>query len=360
MTTAKRFLQLHLLTSYPPSNLNRDDMGRPKTAVMGGKQRLRVSSQSLKRAWRTSDVFKQRLGEHIGTRTRMLGVEVYELMCEKGFKDKTAFDSAKAIAGLFGKTKGKSKDKPKQELEIEQLVHVSPTERQAVMALGELLAQEGRAPSAEELKLLKQEHRAVDIAMFGRMLAASTEYNVEAAVQVAHAITTHEVKVEDDFFSAVDDLGHLAEQTGAGAGHIGEAEFGAGLFYLYICVDLVQLTENLGGDVSLAKQAVDGLIRACSTVSPTGKQNSFASRAYANFALCELGDVQPRSLSVAYIKGVYGSDLLDSSIKALTTTRDNIDKVYGETLEHKTFNTQQAEGTLAELISFAQKGLEHV
>lgn len=355
-----RFIQLHLLTSYPPSNLNRDDMGRPKTAVMGGKQRLRVSSQSLKRAWRTSEVFKAALDAHVGTRTRMLGVEVFNHMVEAGLKEKTAFDSAKAIAGVFGKNKGKDSKKenpnPTQELEIEQLVHVSPSERAAVMALGQTLVAEGRTPTSDELKLLRQEDMAADIAMFGRMLASSTEFNVEAAVQVAHAITTHEVKVEDDFFSAVDDLNGLAPDTGSGAGHIGEAEFGAGIFYLYVCIDRQALIENLNGNTELADKAVEALIKASATVSPTGKQNSFASRARASYMLAERGDAQPRSLSVAFIQSVRDQDLLAASIKALNTTRDNIDKVYGDITPSYAFNAHAGDGSLDALVRFVKDG----
>ena len=99
------FVQLHLLTSYPPACLNRDDLNRPKTAVMGGVQRLRVSSQSLKRAWRTSDVFKEALSGHIGTRTKEMGLRVYERLKEAGVAEKLAKEWAQkiAIAGPFGK-----------------------------------------------------------------------------------------------------------------------------------------------------------------------------------------------------------------------------------------------------------------
>ena len=99
------FIQLHLLTSYPPSNLNRDDLGRPKTAVMGGKTRLRVSSQSLKRAWRTSDVFSETLKGHVGTRTKVMGVEVFHALCKKEVTEDKAKDWAKQIAEVFGKLK---------------------------------------------------------------------------------------------------------------------------------------------------------------------------------------------------------------------------------------------------------------
>ena len=113
--------------------------------------------------------------------------------------------------------------------------------------------------------------------MFGRMLASSPAFNVEAAVQVAHAITIHKVAVEDDYFSAVDDLNRGEEDVGAA--HIGEAGFGAGVFYLYLCINRELLLENLGGDTSLTAKTLEALVHAATKVSPTGKQNSFASRA---------------------------------------------------------------------------------
>src|SRR5699024_4437294 len=193
------FIQLHLLTSYAPSNLNRDDLGRPKTAKMGGFERLRVSSQSLKRNWRVSDVFQQALSGHIGTRTKRLGKEVFDTLIEKGCTEKQATEWARSIAGVFGKIK-------KEGLEIEQLAHISPAEKNAALELAVKLAEEKRAPEAGELALLKNDNTAADIAMFGRMLASSPAYNVDAACQVAHAISVHSIVIEDDYFTAVDDL----------------------------------------------------------------------------------------------------------------------------------------------------------
>ncbi len=380
--TTPRFVQLHILTSYAAANLNRDDTGRPKTVVMGNSQRLRVSSQSLKRAWRTSDVFKAALAGHIGTRTKELGTAVFNALT-KGctldqalhdasstgslpvLKDKPAREIAQAIAGTFGalkKDKGKGKpDKDKQDangaegaakadesLHIEQLAHLTPQELKAVAALTEACRASGKAPGAEELDLLRREHMAVDVALFGRMLAASKSHSVEAAAQVAHALTVHKAEVEDDFFTAVDDL----NRDSTGAGHMGVIEFGAGLFYLYACIDTHLLRETLGDD-ALAARALAALCQCACTVSPTGKQNSFASRAHASFCLAERGDAQPRSLAVAYLKGLEGeADMLPAAIAALTTTRDNFAKVYDDTTESRHFNPLTGEGSLAEVCAF--------
>ena len=223
------FIQIHMLTCYAPSNLNRDDLGRPKTAKMGGVDRLRISSQSLKRAWRTSDLFQESMAGHIGTRTKRLGVEVHGRLIGQGTKEKDAINWTKAIAGQFGKLKKKDKNNPTSELEIEQLVHVSPEEYELTMKLAETLADENREPKEEELALLRNKSQAVDISLFGRMLASSPKYNVEAAAQVAHALTVNRVVVEDDYFTAVDDLN--TGEGDAGSAHIGEASFGSGVFY---------------------------------------------------------------------------------------------------------------------------------
>ena len=245
------FIQLHLLTSYPPSNLNRDDLGRPKTAIMGGVQRLRVSSQSLKRAWRTSPVFEEALKGHIGTRTKNMGIEVYKSLIEKGTKEKDAKKWAQQIAEVFGKLKKANKKNNLADLEIEQLSHFSPEEREAIDQLVDKMAKSKKGPSEEDLKLQSWEHHAVDVSLFGRMLADSPSFNREAACQVAHAITVHQTAVCDDFFTAVDDLNKGVDETGAA--HLGETEFGAGLFYLYICIDRGLLKEHLGEEKLLQK-----------------------------------------------------------------------------------------------------------
>ena len=209
-----RFIQLHLLTAYPPANLNRDDQGSPKTAKMGGYDRLRMSSQCLKRTWRTSDLFQTAMGDHLGTRTKLLGIDIYNRLIAGGIKEKDTKDWTKAIAGVFGAMKKADKNDPLAELEIEQLVHVSPAEQQAVKTLTDKLITEQRAPDDNELKLLRLNEQAVDIALFGRMLASSPAFNIEAACQVAHAISVHPVVIEDDYFTAVDDLNNGLEDMG--------------------------------------------------------------------------------------------------------------------------------------------------
>lgn len=359
MTT---FLQLHMLTAYPPSNLNRDDTGRPKTAVFGGVPRLRVSSQSLKRAWRTSLVFADRLGEHVGKRTQRLGDEIRSHLTQRGMGMEQATETAKKIAKVFGKLEDK---KDRNQTYIKQLAFVAPEELTRARAMADrALAGEEIAPDAESL--LVRTDAAADIAMFGRMLAESPAYNRDAAVQVAHAITTHRAAVEDDYYVAVDDLKERAENDDVGTSFIGVQEYGAGLFYLYACIDCDLLVGNLGGDKELAREAVSALIESAATVSPRGKQASFASRARASFALVERGSQQPRTLAAAFLKPVSPGEGQDAeredinriSIDRLHRFRGQLDTVYGSCADAtNSFDVTRGEGRLADIVRFAREAI---
>ena len=346
------FLQLHLLTAFGPSNLNRDDTGRPKSVVFGGVPRLRISSQSLKRAWRTSDVFASKLDGHLADRTQRLGKEVHDRMVTGGMDADGALEVARKIAGVFGKIR---KEQDKEPTFTEQLAFVSPAEREKAFALAD------RALSGETIEapkpgsLLHKADTAADIAMFGRMLADNPNFNREAAVQVAHAITTHRAVAEDDYYTAVDDLKSREDPDDAGAGFVGVQEFGAGVFYLYICVDRGLLLRNLGDDAQSVRDAsLAALVEAAATVAPGGKQTSFASRARALYALAEKGSGQPRSLAAAFLKPVGGADQGERSIAELEEFRDRLDAAYGPCADdRRTMNVAKGEGTLQDLITFA-------
>lgn len=343
-----RFLQLHLLSFFPPANLNRDDTGRPKTAVVGGTTRLRISSQALKRAWRTSEAFAASLDGHIGQRTQRLGEVVLTFLRERNMDEAKALEAARAIAGVFGKIKGAKDDTPAR---IEQLAFISPEERAAALALAErALANE--KVEAKAADLLRRADTAADIALFGRMLAADPEYNREAAAQVAHAITTHRVTVEDDYYTAVDDLKTKAED--AGAGFLGEASFGSGVFYLYLCVDRVLLLKNLDGNAGLAATALGALAEAAATVAPRGKQNSYAAHGRAQYVLAEAGDQLPRTLAGAFARAVTGEDLMVSSIEKLRDFRKALEAAYGPACDDNKEMEVGGSGSLAEIIAFAR------
>jgi CRISPR system Cascade subunit CasC len=343
------FLQLHLLTFYPPANLNRDDTGRPKTANVGGVPRLRISSQALKRAWRTSSVFAERLRQNRGQRTQRFGEQIENHLRKKGIEPERALQIARDIAQHFGKLKPERDPVPAR---TEQLAFISPEERAAALALADRIA-DGEAIKPTVEQLLQKNDTAADIAMFGRMLADNPDYNREAAVQVAHAITTHRVTVEDDYYTAIDDL-KTAEED-AGAGFVGELGFGSGIFYLYACVDTELLLKNLGGERGLAADACAALAEAAATVSPKGKQPSFAARARAHYVLAEYGATQPRTLAGAFIKPVEGADLAATSVAALEDWRAKLDRAYGPAAEASLImDVAAGRSTLADIIEFCR------
>lgn len=369
MTT---FIQLHLLTNYPPANLNRDDLGRPKTAVVGGTQRLRISSQSLKRAWRTSSIFEEELAGNMGIRSKEMGINIFDALTtgmsleailsgrkEKEAKKKLADDKANKIAtkiaSVFGKTKRATKENLNLNLEVEQLVHISPQEITEISEMVEKCRKSGSVPDESDLQLLKKNHKAVDIAMFGRMLAAKPQYSIEAAVQVAHAFSVQKVAVEDDYFTAVDDLNREGDDSGAA--HLGVTEFASGLFYLYVCINRDLLLENLSNDSELVDRSLHALGKTAATIGPTGKQSSFASRAYASYILAEKGSQQPRSLSVAFLKPVTAmDDMFGAAVQQLEDTYENMDKSYGKCADKReTMNAHMGKGTLKEILDFIAK-----
>ncbi|MEP6494623.1 MAG: type I-E CRISPR-associated protein Cas7/Cse4/CasC [bacterium] len=354
MTT---FLQVHLLTAYPASNLNRDDTGRPKTVMFGGKSRLRISSQSLKRAWRTSAVFEARVGEHVGKRTQRLGEQINDRLVGGGMNDADAIKVTRMIAERFGKLKDAKDPDPSY---IKQLAFIAPEERNAAFALADK-ALAGSDISKEDLdSLLVKSDSAVDIAMFGRMLADAPAFNREAAVQVAHAMTTHAVDVEDDYYVAVDDLKNAADHDDVGTSFIGVHEYGAGLFYMYACIDANSLVSNLNGNAELARDGVAALIEAAATVSPRGKQASYASRARASYLLVERGTQQPRTLAAAFLRPVTEGDVLGESVKRLDGYRKNLDLAYGtnaDASEALRVAPDGTEGSLDAVLKFATEAV---
>lgn len=325
------FIQIHSLVAHGPSNLNRDDMGRPKTVIFGGATRLRISSQSLKRAWRTSTAFDQEMGGHLSDRTALFGEELHRSVATKATDDaetKKIQEAVVRVAERFGKIRTPETGR------IEQLAFISKAEQEAAKAMLVRILDGEEIKDKEIDAIVGNVEEAVDIAMFGRMLASRPSANVEAAVQVAHAITTHACVVEDDYYTAVDDLKNVDDSRGAG--HVGEAEFGAGVFYEYVCIDRGQLVKNLGGNEELASRACSALVKAMIEHGPKAKQASFGSFARPIFVLAERGAQQPRNLMAAFIDPVNGrrgsgadAGQGDASIKALKGLREKMDKVYG-------------------------------
>ena len=342
MTT---FVQFHLLTTYPLSNPNRDDQGRPKQAMIGGTPRLRISSQSLKRAVRECSYFAQDLAGHTGTRTRRLATELKAELVKQGTPEAEAERIAREIGVAFSKLDGKG-------TEATTLAFISPEEWRLARDLAARALAGEALPKDKELRkaVLRRADGAVDIAMFGRMLAESPNYNREAAVQVAHAFTTHRAQAQDDWFAAVDDLKSRDEE--AGAGHLGEHGFGGGVYYLYACVNVDLLVENLDGDAALAAKGIEALARALATATPKGKQNSHAHHPRAGFIRVERGAQQPRDLSGAFHKALAPDER--ESVRALTEMAERINHAYGASFDELcVMDVAAGQGTLAEVAAFA-------
>lgn len=349
MTT---FLQFHVLTSYGPSNPNRDDQGRPKQAMVGGAPRLRLSSQSIKRAVRESSFFALDLKGNMGTRTKRLYAGLVEYLIKGGATPTAAQKAADEVAGIFGKLEAPKKDAPEAKMAT-TLAFISPAEWALAQELaGKVLAGEA-LPKDKDLKklVLRRADGAVDIAMFGRMLADDADFNRDAAVQVSHAITTHAAQAEEDWYSAVDDL-NKAEDTGAA--HLGESAFGSGIYYQYVCVNVDLLVENLGGDAELAAKGLNALARALAVATPTGKQNSHAHRPRAAYIRAERGPQAPRDLTGAFFYPIKAQPWAAQSVVALEATAVKIDRAYGVACEAvAVMDVDRGIGTLDEIAAFA-------
>lgn len=358
-----RFVQMHCLTFYPPSNANRDDTGRPKTCIIGGTERLRLSSQAIKRAIRTGTAFTEAFAGTLGERTKELGPLLATAMKEAGVAPEKAIEKAKPLAAMFGKLKAGKGENP---LHAETLAFVDPEERAALLDLATRIGvgEEVDDDALKALKktILKPTVSAVDIALFGRMLAADPAYNVDAAVQVGHAFTVDAVTVEDDYFTAVDDLN--TGQEDKGAAHIGATGFGSGVFYLYSCIDRMLLTRNLGGDADLAAKAIKTYARALADASPSGKRAGFAHNPEAEVMLVETGDDQPRTLAGAFQKAIRADDVTDAAARAMMDRKRRMDEGYGRVMEARLFdplgrtegNAPEGVATLDAIADFAGRG----
>jgi len=326
------FFQFDYLTVYPPSNPNRDDQGRPKTAYFGGVPRLRLSSQSIKRAVRMSEVMQTALAGSLGERTARASERIRHQLVLEGIDEAKARSACEKIANVLGKLSSKDDADTfdgKPAVKTAQLAFISSHEYEASLHAARRLAA-GHKNAEQDLakQILASADTAVDIGMFGRMLADQPGFNREAAVHVSHAITTHKADVEDDYYTAVDDL-NTREQTGAG--FVGEAGFGSGVYYLHVTIDEDLLLKNLGGEGAreLAARAIGAVAEGFATASPSGKRASFAHAPRAGVILARFGNQQPMDLTGAFLSPVRGENLLAASEAALNKTLEQMERIYG-------------------------------
>ena len=287
-------IELHAIQTFAPSNLNRDDTGNPKEALFGGVRRARISSQSAKRAMRVSDVFKDAVSVPIADRTKHLIPHLIRKLEAEGVATEWAEQHAADVISRANAAAGSKKKlyaKANDELQTDVAIYISRAEvAEIVNALAETHHQ-GAAPDLKEwakwgkafIKKTKDRTSAPDIALFGRMLADNPELNIDAACQVAHAISTHEVNTaEFDYFTAVDDL---TPEEDSGAGMLGLVPFNSATYYRCARIDWQQLLKNLGGDAELARQTVSAFMSAFALVVPSGMQNSFLNKHQPDFLL---------------------------------------------------------------------------
>jgi CRISPR system Cascade subunit CasC len=326
----RTIIDIHVLQTVPPSNLNRDDTGSPKTARFGGVVRARVSSQAWKRATRTA--FTGLLDRtELGVRSKRL-VELVgeEIIRQDPSLTEQAPQLAKDVLTAVGIKTAAPRNKKDAPEESGYLVFLS---NRQVAGLAELAVTAGRTgesiAKADAKKRADTEH-SVDVALFGRMVAEVTDLNVDAAAQVAHAISVHAVENEYDYFTAVDDHKNADDEEDAGAGMIGTVEFNSSTLYRYATVDVDRLNDNLG-DAKATRRAVEAFARAFALSMPTGKQNTFANGTLPDAVLVVLRETQPINLVGAFEEAITEPARIPTAIGRLATHAREVQQAYAET-----------------------------
>ncbi|MFI2339815.1 type I-E CRISPR-associated protein Cas7/Cse4/CasC [Nocardia gamkensis] len=327
----RTLIELHILQTVPPSNLNRDESGSPKTAIYGGVRRARVSSQAWKRATRVA--FDDHLdSSQLGVRTRRV-VEL--LAAEISTRSPELTNRSLELASEVMKAIGIVVKPPKKDAteEAGYLVFLSRHQIRALADAAVAAADAQDVPKAlreARVKDLADRDHSVDIALFGRMVADQADLNVDAAVQVAHAISIHPVETEFDYFTAVDD--HLGDDE-TGAGMIGTVEFNSSTLYRYATIDVDRLKDNLG-DRDATRRAVEAFIVSFVRSMPTGKQNTFANRTLPEAVVVLVRDTQPINLVGAFESPVREANTGGRVKRAADALRDEareVERAYSET-----------------------------
>ena len=306
-------IEFHIL-QFPVSCLNRDDVGSPKSALIGGTQRARVSSQCWKRAIRLA--MHEYLSVQTACRTRLVEQIIAEACIAEGATEEQAQKCGKAIAKAF-KKKENAKD---------TLFFISKKEAEKIaQKFKEDFDEKNAEANLKEIKVkLNTAMDGVDIALFGRMAANVPDLNVEAAASVAHAISTHKVASEVDFFTAVDDLDKN------GAGHMDSLEFNSATYYRYISLDLGQLLVNLGGNEDFLLKAVENFTKAIYLAIPTARQKTMPASTIWDYArvLIRKGQHIQASFEEA-VKPQNGQSIVAASKAKLNEELRRIEKISG-------------------------------
>lgn len=329
------YLDIHALHTLPPSNINRDDTGAPKTATFGGVPRQRVSSQAWKKAIRTD--FQEHLdAAKIGLRTKRVVGEIVEEMkaLDESWKGKeqeaeNAAESVLSTAGIKTTKPKAKKDAEEPARSAGETGYLLFLSRRQLRRIAEAIVNaRGEKITKKEAQNLVDTEHSVDIAMFGRMVADVPDFNVDAAVQVAHALGVGASEPEFDYFTAVDDAAAQAEETGAGM--IGTIQMMSSTLYRYATVDLDSLEENLGTREA-AIEAAEAFVSAFISSMPTGKQNTFANRTLPEAVVVSLREDRPVSWVNAFeipVPAVAESGRREEAARKLAEEARNIDAMY--------------------------------
>lgn len=339
-------IEIHMLKNYPPVNLNRDETGAPKTCMFGNALRARISSQCLKRTWRTDPIFRAEVGEeNLGIRTRRLPVLVAERLLEMGVPSDYV-EAVKSKLTGFGNKEGKENKDPDT---TAQMIFYSREDIDAVAETVKAILDQ--CDTVKEVKALKAKDLqaavsganvrgvSLDTALFGRMVTSDAFRNIEAAVQVAHAISCNKAVLESDYFTAMDDLlAGIADE--AGAGMIGETDFNSACFYHFAAIDTDQLLKNLeyaDEPEAIVRKAIPVLLRTMAFSNPSGKQNSFAGHVLPSAVMIECKNTKiPTSMVGAFEKPIYATgNLVQESVKALASHADMLARNYGLKVEQR-------------------------
>jgi CRISPR system Cascade subunit CasC len=299
-------VELHLLQSFPPSCVNRDGNNSPTDCTFGDARRARISSQCFKRAIRQTESFAETVGEAVAARSKqMRDRKLVPHLLATGLSQDEAEKKADAFRTQLAKDDSKKKHLTSVGLYF--------GDEELLSLLDAFCADD---PKWKE----KGARTSADVALFGRMLAEATDFNVDAAAQVAHAVSTHKLSQEMDYWTAADDLKDQAEGEDAGAGMLGTAEFNASVFYRYGCVSLPVLRNNLGDD-EIARKTVEAFLLASYDAIPTGKLNGHAHFTPPFFALaCVRRKGMPLNLANAFLDPVRarnGKGIGVASVEAL-------------------------------------------
>lgn len=360
----KTLIEIHALQNFAPSNLNRDNTGAPKDAFFGGTRRARFSSQCDKRAIRQYFGEKVKEGVFSADELAVRTKRVYQAIADRlaGKREPAEVLSKAEIALSYVKLKAAEGGKTQYLLflgqrEITALADAIDEFWEQIVAAAEPdeekpkgKAKKAAASSAPKdvqarIESIFNGGKAVDVALFGRMLADMPEKNQNAACQVAHAISTHAVEREFDFYTAVDDL--KPEDT-AGADMMGTVEFNSACYYRYAVVDWEKLVENLQNDPDLPAKGLRTFLEGFVAAEPTGKQNSFAAHNQPEFVVISVRrNSAPRNLANAFeaaIRVKSGESLTRKSAEALVAKANDLQEAYGG--EGKTFVLNLAKADL--------------